>query len=510
MSSPESRKRQHDEVVQFSSSSSRPNKRPQLKSPPKTDAGPLRPPSLLDLPAGVVANVGKFMDTRACPADLMAVCVVFGSDVAKVVRKTYLENNLVYLEEISDFAYEVAMVTAAKHFGRPSYRKRTSYTPSAFRGDLAAVKIKLEEWMKENEWWKRAALLDPAYHEDNAEDGLPTIFNTFQIKAFATEEEKIWFDDQAIAISTSGHVDLYDYQSHVDDDTIDEDYSIVLSVNGTLGTSFDHVKELLLAETSDKSLKMIHRAFAEIFFNPALMIDLGLLDELRFQMEEMKLDVNYQKYVGMHFRGPENDDRFQEGMSLILHSLVQPDERIFEYILSLENIETAPELERDLHGNVAHDGYENAEHGHTLLHELAMFTTYPLIGNGKDINLTQRMRLLLEKGTHEINARDRLNFSPLEYLCLLFIKKSYGRRQFDLARLFLSFGADISENALLTLKQANQARTKDEDDGRDTGKLDITQKRANCYHAGDMLALLTTTQKMRDAEASKRGHSSAQ
>ena len=91
-----------------------------------------------------------------------------------------------------------------------------------------------------------------------------------------------------------------------------------------------------------------------------------------------------------------------------------------------------------------------------------------------------------------------------------FLGNSYGRRQFDLARLFLSFGADISEYALLKLKQANNASTKDEDDGRDTGKLEITQKGANCYHAGDMLALLTTTQKMRDAEASKRGLSSAQ
>lgn len=505
MSSNENRKRQQDEVVQFPIPSDRANKR-QLKLPPKQidsiNARVLPRPTLLDLPAGVVANVGKFMDTRARAADLMAMCVVFGSDVAKVVRKSYLENNLDYLGEISDAAYSVAMVAANKCFDkRLSFEKKALYT-KAFRNDLATIKVKLEEWMSENEWWKGAALLGPAYHHhrDNADAGLPVIFKTFELKAFATEEEKMKFQDETIAISTSGHVDLYDYQSSSDDDPVDEVYSTVLSVNGTLGTSFDHVKELLLEEGSNKTLKMIHHAFTEIFFNPAVMIDLGLLDVLRFQMEEMKLDVNYQKFSGIHFRGRENDGRFQEGMPLILHSLVQPDERIFQYILSLKSIEAIPELERDLHGNVAQDDY--GEGGHTLLHELARFTTYPLIGN--DIDLIQRLRLMLEKGKYDVNAHDFMRISPLEYLCF---RTKYGRRQFDLARLFLSFGADVSEQAVSSLNRANKTRTNEKDDRTATSNSDVGGYGTNIYHAGDMLALLTTTQKMRDAEGSNRDHS---
>ena len=472
--------------------------RPQLKPPPKptdaTNARVLPRPTLLDLPADIVANVGKFMDTRTRPGDLMSICVVFGSNVAKVVRKTYLENNLKYLDEISDAAYSVAMITADKHFDRrPSYIKRAPYPPRAFWHDLATIKIKLEGWMRENEWWKRAALLYPAYHHpNNANAGLPVIFKTFELKAFAREEEKIKFQDDVLSISTSGHVDLHCYQSSSDDVPVDEAYSTVLSVNGTLGTSFDHVKELLLEEGSDKTLRMAHNSFSDIFFNPALMIDLGLLDVLRFQMEEMKLDVNDQKFAGIHFRGPENDVRFQEGMSLMLHALVQPDERIFEYVLSLENVETVPELERDLHGNAAHDGYDG---GHSLLHELARFTTYPLIGN--DIDLIHRLRLILEKGKFDINARDFMRVSPLEYLCVM---TKLGRRQFDLARLFLSFGAEVSDRALSSLKRSRKPTT-NKRNGAAIGSCDVAEKGTKYYDAGDILALLTETQKMRDAEA---------
>ena len=422
-----------------------------MPPPPKPTASFDAPPCVLDIPPGVIANVVTFLSNETryrevdptealesagtsleiISADLMALCVVFGSKVARTVRKVYLEYNMDYLEDIRDLAKKLATYGADEDYDE---------NPKAFQKWLPKIRARLEAWMSENEWWRDAAKLDPAYHEDNAaEAGVPVISKTYSFKDFATEEVREEFEkDELFNISDSGHVDLYDYKLSPDTGPFDKDFSIVTSVNGAFYTSFEEGKSLLLKEdSSDKRLQVVNSAFAEIFLNPALIIDLGLLDVLKFQMEELKLDVNYRLTLGIHFRArgimSVGGTHF-EGRSLLLHALAQPDQRLFDYLLSLQGIEANPVLEYSLRGQDLRDL------GTTLLHEMSLLASYPLLD--EEIDLISRLRRILERDDVDVNCLDEHDMSPLDELCDSWadiIRRP--RLQYDLARLYLSVGA---------------------------------------------------------------------
>jgi len=468
-------KRRQEEAFGDSVLPTRIIKRPQPEQTNSDSQPPPTEPCLLDLPAGVIATVGKFMDTRTRPADLMAICIVFGSDVARTVRKSYLENNLHYLEEISDFANNVAMGAANGHFDR---------RPSDYQTGVVKIRTRLQEWMSENGWWKCAAKL--MHHERSAESGfpgLPVIFKTMELKV-ATEEERDKLETEYLTISPSGHADLYDYQPSSESTPFDIDYSIVHSVNGTVCTSFEQAKHLILEEGSDKTLQMTHHAFAEIFFNPAVIIDLGLLNVLKYQIEEMKVDVNYQNFAGLIFRGPKHIENFCEGMPLIMHALVQTDDRILQYLLSVE-ASVNPTLQHSFSGGQISDLQV------TLLHQVPTLASYPLLT--QDIDLMQRLRCILEHGKIDVNPRAANGSTPLEVLCHL---SKFSRRNYDFARLLLSFGAEVTEGALSELND------KDHSDKEGGTEDDNLGDGARYYRPNDILILLTTTQKMRQADAS--------
>ena len=302
--------------------------------------------------------------------------------------------------------------------------------------------------MSENEWWRDAAKLDAAYHGKNAAGAGPVISKTVVLKAFTTEEEREEFKEDSIAMSpmfSSGHVQLTFFPlsgqvfSH-DGGPPDSDYSIVTSVNGVPYTSFEQGISLLLEEGPEKRLQMVLSVFAEIFFNPALSIDLGLLDLLRFQIEELKLDVNIQECAGILFReDPEREGWSRslfamEGRSLLFHALAQPDQRLFDYLLSLQGIEANPVLEHSLRGQDIRDV------GTTFLHEMSSFAAYSLLN--EEIDIISRLRRILEREDVDVNCRDGHEISPLEELCEFWADLlRRPRLQYDLARLYLSVGA---------------------------------------------------------------------
>ena len=447
MSSNDGAKRRHEEASGVSDPPPRPVKRAQLKPPPPkpTDA----PPCVLDLPPGVIANVGTFLSTRERAADLMALCIVFGPAVARTVRKTYLEHNMDYLDEISDLANALAM---------HAVDRQMCQNPNYFRKWSSMIRVRLAEWMSENEWWKDAAKLDSAYHEDNAaEAGVPVILKTAMLKDFATEEERNEFKEDGSRISPSGHADLCHYTPSSGSGPFDNNCSIVTSVNGTPCASFEHAQGLLLEEGSDKRLQIMHSVFAEMFFNPALIIDLGLLDVLKFQIEELKLDVNCQDYLGVWFRGGSEDkENNLGGTSILFHALVQPDQRLFDFLLSLKRLEVNPILRCSLDGTLT----ENEQW--TLLHEMPMFAS--LVASNRlldeQIDLIRRLRCILVREEVNVDCRCHLGFTPLEEVCEFW--DSGSRMQYDLARLFLSVGADVLENALQTVVTHREMAIDDE------------------------------------------------
>ena len=315
--------------------------------------------------------------------------------------------------------------------------------------------------MSENEWWRDAAKLDAAYHGKNAAGAGPVISKTVVLKAFTTEEEREEFKEDSIAMSpmfSSGHVQLTFFPlsgqvfSH-DGGPPDSDYSIVTSVNGVPYTSFEQGISLLLEEGPEKRLQMVLSVFAEIFFNPALSIDLGLLDLLRFQIEELKLDVNIQECAGILFReDPEREGWSRslfamEGRSLLFHALAQPDQRLFDYLLSLQGIEANPVLEHSIKGQDIRD------FGTTLLHEIPSFAGYSLLD--EEIDLISRLRRILEREDVDVNCRDEYeNITPLEELCEFWPDVVLRPRLvYDVARLYLSMGARNLELAKESLDE---------------------------------------------------------
>lgn len=499
----------------------RPVRRAELKQPPSPNQLPAdAQPCVLDLPPRVIATVGTFLSTRKLPppifvesvgsvlrkygmsADLMALCIVFGSKVARTVRKVYLEHNMNYLKEIRDLAIAVR-AEAQKENRSDEYKSILCGNPKALQICLEKIRVRLEAWMSENEWWKDAAKLDPAYHEDNAaKAGTPAlaIFKTVMLKNIA-EEERGEFLDWTIALSpifSSGHVDLQYYTVDGDIDihfyTLSSDsfpsdsdnkYSCVASVNGTPHSSVEQVKNLLLEEDLlDKRLQVVHSVFAEIFFNPALIIDLGLLELLKFQIEELQLDVNYQGWDGILFRYEDHEQEPLEGRSLLFHALAQPDQRIFDYLLSLKGLKANPILEQDI------EGYVIRRSGSTLLHDMPRFASYPLLDEGQDLIL--RLRRILEREEVDVNCQLNCQHginveTPLEGLCDMWA--DLGRKprlQYDLARLYLSFGAGAIEQAKNSLEWFLQEEAEDHN-----------AEHNDCCR--ELIVLLTDTQKMRDA-----------
>jgi hypothetical protein len=414
----------------------------------------------------------------------MALCIVFGPDVARTVRKVYLEHNMEYLEEISDLANAVAMDAADEKFDD---------NPKAFRKWLTIIRVRLEEWMDENEWWKDAAKLDSAFDEDNAaEAGNPVIFKTFVLKDFATEEERNEFGSDVIALSPSGHADLHYYKPPPDSGPFDKNFSIVTSVNGDPYPSLEQAPNTLLEEGSDKRLQMAHCVFAEIFLNPALMIDLGLLGVLKFQIQELKIDVNYQEYLGIWFRGPNDRESYLEGMPLLFHGLVQPDQRLFDYLLSLKRVEANPVLEHSLDGTAMRDTDTH------LLHEVPLLASHSLLD--EEIDLISRLRYVLERKEVDIDCHDLDGTTPLENVCdFLWVSGGLARTHFDLARLFLSFGAKVTEEALLYLREAAEANRRREIDSDNFDRNDVSYAEcAECCR--ELIVLLTATQHERETE----------
>jgi len=401
-----------------------------------------------------------------------------------------------YLEEISDLADAMAMVAADEHI------RANDENAKKFRKVLPMIRVRLEEWMSENEWWKDAAKLDSAYHEDNATDaGVPIIFKTVVLKDYATEEERNEFGSDVIALSPSGHADLLHYQPPPDSCPFDKNFSIVTSVNGTPYPSFEQVKNILLEEGSDKRMQMVHSVFAEIFLNPAFIIDLGLLDVLKFQIEELKLDVNYQCCAGILFRvNQENElqdeledgleDELHEGMPLLAHALVQPDQRLLDYLLSLKRIEANPLLDHSLNGSDVRDWEW------TLLHDLPLLASYRFLHEG--IDLMSRIRRILEREEVDVNCHNHHDETPLEEVCD-FLWVTAPRMHYSLARLFLCFGAQVTEQALSHLHEASESHSRRKMD-LDNKDEDVGSYAESAECCRELIEVLTATREEREAE----------
>ena len=213
------------------------------------------------------------------------------------------------------------------------------------------------------------------------------------MKKPGSDEEREQFEDEA-GLTPSGllRMPFEACTSATPDDTFDEDYGLVVSVNGKPLPQFsvDLLSEdAMQAPGSDMEVLVMHDSFGLLFFNPVLSTNLGLLELLRFQLEDLALDVNCQQWSGPRMG-------YSTELPLILHSMVQPDIRLFQYLFSFNGIDLNPVLRRSpMTDDVLPDGT-----GLTLLHGLNFIIGGSL--NGKfDM---RRLKQLLSHDDVDING----------------------------------------------------------------------------------------------------------
>ena len=382
-----------------------------------------------------MASIGQYLriaesaddDDYDGPGDLMALSIVFGAAVAAVIRYEYLHNNLDFLKfiygDVSDFAETIGAY-------------EVDY--SDFTSLLSNARASLEQWMEANDWWKEACR-DFAFFCSGSEkcvtSAYPPIYKIIQLEEIIDGDEEKRDFVRSIKRGMAHNYGSY-YDDDEDDGPLGDDYTI-LSINGTDIKEMKQVEvEALLSKDGDKDLCVMHGYFDLIFLNPAFIIDLGILDVLQFQVEELKLDLACQEYLGIFLQRPT---AFHESMSLVVHSLLQPDKDIFLYLISVDNFEANPVMECS--GILRQ----------TLLHKLPEIVNHDTFLRDLDLD---KVELILQKDEVDVNSVDFWGRSPLERLCEYCTDDyDYTSVAYNVAQLYLTFGANVSRRALSTLDE---------------------------------------------------------
>ena len=277
------------------------------KAPPTK----VRQPDFLDLPTGVIAQVGKFFNvgTHQGRNSMINFCIVVGPKKAKVVRQEYLENNLDYLMFILRCEEDLALFI---EYGIEDNDLNVAKTEARISGLHASI----QQWMRLNSWWKDAALR--AFDSESASSN----------GACKSDPPSLL---EIIEVRKGTHFRL--------DPTCN---TIVMDVDGIRGRMAKETSKMQHQNYEGKdeveTVRLMHKGFYKIFFNPALSIDLGLMDLLKFQIEELKLDVNSKSFAAL-FEKLLGD---QEWIPLLFHAFLQPDSSFFDFLWSQEELDVNP------------------------------------------------------------------------------------------------------------------------------------------------------------------------
>ena len=200
--------------------------------------------------------------------------------------------------------------------------------------------------------------------------------------------------------------------------------------------SFEETKKLILERSSrPKTLRVLHSVYWCFFLNPAIALDLGLLDILRNIVEQTDIDVNSSRCRGIEF---------DNGMPLLVRALVHEDASMFEYLLSLEDIDLNPVIHSSFHLPIFNGMYISLNRSKPMLHSL----TQDIITDAlRDAELdVMRIKQILDQGRDAdvTNAEDRHGNTPLwNIVNSSSHEKSFSRNDLMLAKCFLDSGASI-------------------------------------------------------------------
>ena len=443
------RKRSHDGSIMASASASatadepspsprriRKLRKPSSSSfPDPPDDLPRRELSLLDLPALVLAQVGRYLHVEQTDGQkaLTALGVVLGSQTASVLRHEYLRNNLDYLTHLHGRIKKLKSKVGKKEIAHADLRKT-----------MFLLKAVLEDWMQCNSWWKDACL--KAFGTDGSRTR-----SYADIPCFRTYEFKVDSDYKGWrAGSLYRQLSARNMAMRLNRFPDQAPFLVVAEINGSRcrGMSLGEFRSLLGSlEGADKTFWMIHEGFAEIFANPCLMTDLGHFDLLKFQIKELGIDTNKGRGGGIldksietpaHARNFLGREKFVvRGKSLLYHAFFQPDDRFLTFVLFQTNY------------------VSNSSSFKNLFHQLPVL----LAGNWRRQQNLDKIELLLQaKGQakdFDLNSPDEHGQSPLDIVCHTFRRAGTAETidfMYRLAKVYLSHGAKVTEKALEEMK----------------------------------------------------------
>lgn len=376
---------------------------------------PSPPPTLLDVPPAVIGKTARYLDIFE--DGLMGLCVLLGRNAANSIRYAYLKDNVKYLHYFDNL---ISHLTDSDNT-----RMKDEFSEDA--------RDMLRQWMEVNVGWREAC---KPY--SNGESGISGVFEDAVLNEIVTDEDEGLLDDNIGFIGTD-NFDIKDLLvtrliSRESNPTVEYVPSVVVGVDGVDASMLpnEEVEEILLRRGSKKRLRLMDTAFAYIFLNPSVAIDLGLLELLQFQIKDLGVNVNSQEFLGI---------KFQRSMPLIVHALAKPDSSLFQYLLSVEGIEFNPVLKYD------EDGDDMSESRCTLLHRIHRIAKRDL-GGKLDIH---RIEALIRQRGVELEVRDFFNDTPL--ICIAKASNEMKKIDYELVKVYLEAGAEPGESFILISHQ---------------------------------------------------------
>ena len=361
--------------------------------------------SLLDLPHGLIGEISTYLPLgwrprrygsdgrdrdRVRDRSLMGFISVVGRDIAnKAIKRTYLKGRLSYLSTLYEYLFSA----------KPDKRR------------LEKVQYFLRQWMDFNEDWRDAAM---PYQESKH---LPLVQTDLKM----TQCDEL----PDVGVSTSDRLLLPSEHAP---------HCVIVGIDGQDVTKLRHaeVKRLLLRDTSSpKELRLVHEYFHFFFHNPAVAIDLGMLDILQWNVESLGIDINSHQFDGLKY----------VFCPLLFHAIFQPEPAFFQYLMSREGLAYNPRM-RPLSQTTQLSGPGTTTMLHQIWSALSLNRFRRPFGyrfRCDEFDLS-RVEAVVSKEEIDVNMRDNNGRNCLQ---LMLSQNLYRDHDVEFMELLLTYGAQI-------------------------------------------------------------------
>ena len=369
------------------------------------------------LPAELWGRTATFLkladeENEVMPLLLALAPLAKDGSTARTIKHWYLKDNAAYLR---DYLYE-----QIKRFD-PVPKER-----------IKEISASLKYWLELNPGWKTA--LNP-YGGEDEKNPLSDQFitdNSFDLKQPDVNSAVIMSECAFESRSGRFSIDQRDegyLMLEAPVELFEEEFvpgSIFVGIDGVdvRTMSYGEIFLMLIKQKERAKIKVMSECIEFFFLNPAVAIDFGLFDVLRFIVEDVGVDCS-REYHGVRFIS----DEVSEGAPLITHGLAQPDPHFLEYLLSVDAVNPNAIVHLDLVDDA------DDESGPTILHMMGSYNPiFEELQNAIEPSvLIQRLETLLQHSKVDVNAENEHGRTPLFTIFRKMNKLNFDYRNHELS-----------------------------------------------------------------------------